>query len=63
MKTTLAVAIAAVAMMFGAGFASAEVSHKASGIHHAHASKVTTVVYHKHHHKHCWVKHGHKHCK
>jgi len=63
MKTTFGIVVAAAVMMFGAGFANAEVSHNVAGIHHAHASHVKTVSYHKHHPKHCWMKHGHKYCK
>ncbi len=63
---TLAVAIAAVAMTFGAGLADA---HGSKHPHHAHAHHVHAHHVHKkhehHHHlgKHCWFKHGHKHCK
>ncbi len=71
MKTTLTVALAAAAMMLGAGVASAH-DKTAKGVHHHHAHHAHHAANHKHAakhakkhaakkaHKHA-AKHGHKH--
>lgn len=70
MKTTLTVALAAAAMMLGAGVASAH-DKNAKGVHH-HAHHAHHAAHHKHASKHAEkhaakkahkhaAKHGHKH--
>lgn len=72
MKTTLTVALAAAAMMLGAGMASAH-DKDAKPLrhpHHPHHHHVARVPHHHHHHhdvaakrthRHVIAKHGHKH--
>ncbi len=59
MKTTLTVALAAAAMMLGAGVASAH-DKTAKGVHHHHAHHAHHTAHHKHASKHA-SKHAEKH--
>jgi hypothetical protein len=66
MKTSLTVALAAAAMMLGAGMASAH-DRDAKPLHHPHHHHTARVPHHHHHdvasrtHRHITAKHAHKH--
>ncbi|CAA2143669.1 MULTISPECIES: hypothetical protein [unclassified Hyphomicrobium] len=64
MKTTLGVALAAVAMVLGAGIANAaSVSSDVNSLKLLSGqSPVAQNVYWRHH-RHCWWRHGHRHCR
>jgi hypothetical protein len=71
MKTTLGVAIAAAAMVLGAGLANA--ATLSSDVHTlkllSAQSSATQDVYwrrhwhHRYHRRHCWWRYGHRHCR
>ncbi|CCB68002.1 hypothetical protein RLW55_04535 [Hyphomicrobium sp. B1] len=68
MKTTLRVAIAAAAVVLGAGFANA--ATVSSDVHAlklltAHSSAAQDVYWRRwhHRHRHCWWRHGHRFCR
>jgi hypothetical protein len=69
MKTTLGVAVAAAAMVLGAGLAQA--APVGSDVHTlkllSGQSSVTQDVYWRrrwhHRHRHCWWRYGHRHCR
>jgi hypothetical protein len=68
MKTTLKVAVAAAAMILGAGMANA--APVSSDVHTlkliSEQSSATQDVYWRrwhHRHRHCWWRYGHRHCR
>lgn len=68
MKATLGVAIAAAAMVLGAGLANAATVN--SDVHtlkqlSAQSSATQDVYWRRwhHRHRHCWWRHGHRHCR
>lgn len=68
MRTILGIAILAVTMVLGAGYASATVNANVQALNHIskQASQTQNVYWRRrwhHPHRHCWWRHGRRYCR